>query len=204
MKYIAFVLILLLLFPGCVSSSMNDSHSILNESTPIESGNNYEIYDISKYAQPFYQYFVFDNKREIMDSGILEQSYPNFKSRDGILEIHIGYGTGVWQCRYYDANKKLVSVWFNQPHAFSNNLVVYAEPRWNDGDRTDFIVVRDIFHEDAYYSEFERPLKTSVPIVDAVFINDGSQLKVTYLTGNDYDYNEVTEVLDLKTKVGTN
>ena len=196
MKYIAFVLALLLLCSSCVSNSVKDSHSISDGPRPIESGDNYEIYDISKYAQPFYQYFVFDNKHEIMDFGVLEQSYPKFKSRDGILEIHIGCGSGVWQCRYYDVNKRLVSVWFNQPSTFCSNLVVYAEPRWEDGNRTNFIVVRDIFHDDAYYREFERPLKTSVPIVDAVFINN-SQLRVTYLTGSDYDYNEVTEVLDL-------
>ena len=61
------------------------------------------------------------------------------------------------------------------------------------------VIVRDIFDKTEYYKEissFQKPFSDVVePITDVKFVNDGTGIEVSYLTG--VDYKEVTEIIKL-------
>lgn len=153
---------------------------------------NYEIYEITKYNIPQYQYFIFDNEHQVLDCGTTERNPPQITNSKGLFKILISAGTGVFRCRYFNVDTKSTSEWFSSPFAESDKLVATLD--FTVGATK--LIVQDIFDKTKYYHEFEKEFSNlTVPVKSAEFINDNKNICITYETGK--DSHEVTEIIDL-------
>lgn len=153
----------------------------------------FEIYDITKYSYPQEQYFIFDSNHDVLDYAIVS-GYPKMKMTSGLVKVCMDCGFACFNCRYYDPEKRLISEWFENPITESDTMVVYLN--YKEGVQ---LIIRDIFDKSKYYKSFFRDFSLApyvdFPVTDAVFINGGKQLRITYIA--DRDKNEVTETLEL-------
>jgi len=105
--------------------------------------------------------------------------------------VQAGTGAGTNWGYYYNAETSTFSDIFHSIHGQTDSLVVYSE--------NDTLIVQDIFDATALhytYADFQNPFANTVePFVKVEFINDATMLRVTYLTGTDYE--KVTEIFDI-------
>lgn len=159
-----------------------------------EQGNHYEIYTNAE--KTGYRYVVMDDKGCTIDVG-----YHNsrggfgFSEKDGILELNYGYGTFLWNKRYYDTATGRVSRFFYRPMQTYGETVAYFTTE-KDDEIT--LVIQNMFDPSVYYREFHRNFSVTNCLSDCetVFLNEGRQLKITYWAlPND---EKVTEIFDLQ------
>ncbi|MBE6754815.1 MAG: hypothetical protein E7559_10795 [Ruminococcaceae bacterium] len=183
---IIFIVVLLLVLVGCCCS---------NE-TAWEAGTNFEVSNAGSIESKEFQYQVFDNQHNIIDSGCTDNIEPIFYANNGFLRLSLDYGSGATEYRYYDVSKGLVSELYR---------AILSDRITNDGilvayltheDDTVVVAIQDAFDEKAFYKTIkgEFPIIFS-PSTQAEFISD-NQLRLTYLTGEDYD--EKIELITFK------
>jgi hypothetical protein len=162
------------------------------ERTLIAGQDYYKTYRLVRDNTSIYLTVIYGNDNEIIDKGVTYGVEPTITKTGDIIKIHIGYGTETYVCRYYDAVKRTVSEWFENPIKESGSLVGYM--LYSDAGNK--LVVRDIFDKNAYYREFERDFSGRViPLLSAEFIDGGAKLRITYST--EEGKREATETLDL-------
>jgi hypothetical protein len=151
-----------------------------------------------------YKYSIYTRGRELHDSGVVDRypqiSYPDITKWNGFLKLSMYYfGMAGDTCRYYDIDKGLVSDWFSYPVGECDTFVVCVDsPAF-----ATMLIVQSIF-DDSYYREFPMRFlqgwgdvlkpQQQAPVISVEFINDNSQLRVTY---EDEEGCEKTTTLDL-------
>lgn len=147
----------------------------------------------TKYNKPEFQYFIFDNSHQVLDYGVTERNEPKISNSAGMLKICISAGTNAVSCRYYKPDAKVISDWFSNSLVESKEIVAYLD--YSVGPTK--LIVQDIFYKSKYYREFKKEFskKSTSPVLKAEFINQDTQLRITYITQqNDH---EITETLNL-------
>lgn len=94
---ILILIILIAIFGGCAKEIETPSNP---SATPYEKGKYYELYKITKYSYPQYQYFVFDNNHDVLDYGVIEKRWPEITMTNGLIKIRIGCGTACFESKY--------------------------------------------------------------------------------------------------------
>ena len=157
-----------------------------------------EYYRIRTDEAPFIQYYdVFNKRGEVVYSSSEERPLSIQMINDSILEIEIGFGTGLQQRRYYDAEEDLFSEEYIYVIACRDRLLAYIKiPESGSAFENRKIVVLDMFDPETFYQEFSLDFsKVDTPVVDAAFSEDKTSLAVVYLAGE--NGTETTVELDL-------
>jgi len=214
-KFLACVLILALMLPACSHSpnlsdatsmqslpesdvlSVSDQETlprtveeVIERAEPIEETEYYTVfrYDSVKY------YLIFDDNHDVARmEGPFGRSPRISMADEQLVKFTMQQGTGIatqWGY-YYDVEKDVFSRVFHAIQDEYDGKVAYGA--------TEKVIVRDIFDKTKYYLEinsFEEPFSRSVEtIVNVEFVNDGTSIEVTYITGA--DYRKVSEVFNL-------
>ena len=180
------VCFLLTVFTGCSRS----------KKAIWESGVHYEVSNVGSVEKKEFQYRVYDQQHNTIDSGCTDDIEPIFYENDGFLRLSLNYGSGAAEYKYYDVSKGLVSEWYKTvlSDRFTQEgvLVAYLSREEN----TVVVAIQDAFDKTVFYKTFsaEFPMKFS-PSTQAEFISD-NQLRITYLTGEDND--EKTELFTIR------
>ncbi|HBT95354.1 MAG TPA: hypothetical protein DEB24_04340 [Coriobacteriia bacterium] len=143
-------------------------------------------------------YCVYGTDGNVVERGGYNGRLPRLTLIDGdVVNIHRGVGTGIAWDRYYSLSRDVFSKTFTYVCAFSEECVAYIHiPDEGNPFGTRSLVIRNAFDRSEYYKEVQLDFSRShTPVLDAGFINDKMQLKITYQTGD--DFREVTEVIDL-------
>jgi hypothetical protein len=194
MKRLSIAVLLLIIFTGCSSdiTAEKDVNTHISP-TPYEiKATYYEVYDITKYCKPQYQYYIFDKEHNVLDYGVTIGTEPLISMMDDIVKLDIDVGIGVNNCIYYDIDKKMTSRRFQCPLAQSGHLVAYLD--YSIGAKA--LIVRNMFDTAAFYRKFERNFSPKQNPASAEFLDNGSQIRITYRTGE--DGHKTTEIIDLK------
>ena len=171
------VCFLLTVFTGCSRS----------KKAIWKSGVHYEVSNVGSVEKKEFQYRVYDQQHNTIDSGCTDDIEPIFYENDGFLRLSLNYGSGAAEYKYYDVSKGLVSEWYKTvlSDRFTQEgvLVAYLSREEN----TVVVAIQDAFDKTVFYKTFsaEFPMKFS-PSTQAEFISD-NQLRITYLTGEDND-----------------
>lgn len=138
-------------------------------------------------------YYVYNMDKVVVD----DNKYPTVKQvNDDVLDIYMGMGTGLTWHQYYSIQKDSFSRTYWYVIAFEDEMVAYIYVPDDHPFEGRQIVIRNVFDKSKYYKEFNLDLsKVDTPITKAIFINNGSQLQVTYLTGENQE--EVTQLFNL-------
>ncbi len=185
MKRIFYIIcfITLALFVGVLirSSSVTDSTNNC-KNKEIEKK---EFFKITR-SESGYFYCIYDKKHNIVKSDGPLIKKPNIKLTDDYLvqfTLQTGTGRATQWGYFYDTENDIFSPFFTSIYDQNNGMVIYGEPNK--------LIVRDIFDEKMYYKEisaFSRPLSnTADSIIDAKFIENNSIIKISYLTGDDFE-----------------
>lgn len=141
-----------------------------------------------------YYYYIYDDDKEVVKEGGFYWRKPNISMvNNNIVKFYTQAGTGISTATsfYYNVEKDVLSRWFNSVYDETDELLVFSDHKK--------IIVRNIFDKTAYYREFTKfnnELSDVVePFVNAEFINNNKQIKVTHLTGK--DLKEITEIINL-------
>lgn len=136
---------------SCHQSTLQQSQQVASQTSEvIIKDQNYEVYDISKYKIPQYQYFVFDTNNEVLDYNVTRTNPPEFiKLSDNILKVCISGGTGVKECIYYNLSNRDISQWYSNILAENKELIARVSLE-NDSK----IIVQNVFSTLKYYKEF--------------------------------------------------
>ena len=152
-----------------------------------------EHYKVVKLNFLFY-YNIFDENHRIVKSGGPLSRQPHILMvSDHLVRFTLQAGTGIgtqWGY-YYDTKKYMFSNVFYFIFDQCNGKVAYGVENK--------VIVRDIFDETKYFLEitsFKEPFSHAVePITNVEFTDGGLSVKVSYLTGDNYQ--EISESFDL-------
>lgn len=162
----------------------------------LDSGDYYTLYQNRDTSLLYYR--IYDkNGNTVLEEGQETYRPMNITMIGGsVVDISVGYGTGIQGHRYYNAADNELSREYMYVIAATSTLVAYIDvPQENTFDGRK-VVVQNIFDENVYRKEFKLDFsKTVMPIDKAEFSDDGTSLAVTYLTGE--DMKPVSTVLSL-------
>lgn len=202
MKKLLIMLCLTGLLCSCAEKNAYKSsqpNEMTGASTTEAEGNEYEIVDEEqcyrvKRSDGAYYYEILNSKQSIVRSDGPYPKEPDISMlNESTVKVSYQSGTGLstrWTF-YYDTVNGECSPEYYGVFGESNSNVVYT-----DGSS---IIISDIFDKTKYYKEiskFRFPLAETVePFTSAEIDDSGSMIKVTYLTGDDFE--EVTEYFDI-------
>lgn len=171
-----------------------------DENISIEDIKNPQIIEDAKYYKLFqgdnntYYYYIYDDNKEVVNEGGFYWKSPKISMvNDDIVKFRTQSGTGASTSLtfYYNAKKDVLSRTFHSVYDETDELLVFSDHKK--------LIVRNIFDKTAFYREFtvfKNELADVVePFVNAEFINNNKQIKVTYLTSK--DLKETTEIINL-------
>jgi len=200
MKRMCVLILLAALLAGCAAQAAEQPEPSL--------GAYFRVYDVSTEEAAQYRYFVYMRGGDLLGSGITEKmpefSFPDIEKWPGLIKMRVfEFGAGGDNCRYFDIDAGRASEWFWFPVGQNNRLVVCV-------DQPAFatkLIVQSLFNTD-YYREFELDfakgwgdvfrMDQQTPVVSAIFSEDGTRLKVTYLYLDADEYiREKTVTLEL-------
>lgn len=170
------------------SDKVSNNNSTTQSQQPfIEEGKQFKIInDINN----GWDLFVYDKNGNVVDSGHGGMVTPSIKYvTDNILEERFHGGTYADSCRYYDIDANTFSGYYSNPFLVKDRKIV-------DYDASSkILIVRDIFSESIYYKEFSRDIYTFGPPIAIEFINNDTQLSITYYDGT--RKNKISETIQL-------
>lgn len=103
-----------------------------------------------------------------------------------MVDISIGYGSGIIEHRYYNIVTGCFSKSFYDVIASCEQLVAYLDSEKRDGVRYRKIIVENIFDGTLFYKEYELDFSGIImPVDEASFDNNDSELKVKYFLGEE-------------------
>lgn len=139
-----------------------------------------------------YYYTILNKQGDISEKSVSLPKKPEILTQGELISISYQSGTGLstkWSY-YYDIKNDRFSKYFYSVYDKYNETIAYGSQNK--------IMIANIFDDENYkeIKDFFHPLSmTTEPFIDVKFNEDGTILKVTYLTGD--DYNEVTEYFNL-------
>lgn len=176
------------------------NNKVENSVITIDDLKNPQVIDDAKFYKVlqgegnFYYYYIFNKQNEVVDEMGFYWKEPQLSLVDDEIVkvyIHLGTGAGAIRTRYYDTKEELLSEWFNSVYDEDNNLLVYSAHNK--------LIVQNIFDKSSYYREIQmfskELIETGEPFINVEFVNNATELKVTYITT---DLNETTETISLK------
>ena len=194
-----FTISLCIVLFGCQNSKSGKSTETTkkNVETTKESIENCKYIKVKAFKdknETYYIYTVYDkNGKKIYQDSLLKD--PSIeKCSDDVYCVLWGTGTGAWQSRFFDVNKKKHSEIFDTNYDFNNNRTIIYDAKEKH------VEVKDVFDEDGFYRKFKLT-KTSdspQPVIGAKFIDD-ERIEVKYSTGK--DYKEASKVFCLNKKI---
>ena len=210
MKKLLFLICLIIsmcIFCSC-SSNEEKTTSIGTSETSnlnLENSSNYYpkiIYDEKHYKiieNGFfdYCYYIYDLDKDVVFMKENLNKVPSIEfANNEIIDVHIGFGTGLIQHQYYSITRDCMSRQFFYVSASYNELIAYLYVPDENSFENRKLIIRNIFDKNDFYKEVYLGFSSIItPIIDAEFINDGKQLQITYLTGE--SETEVHETLDI-------
>lgn len=146
-------------------------------------------------------YYIYDDEGRVVDEGSTTRMTPvvSFEN-DEVICVHQSVGSGIWWSKYYSLKRDVVSQKYDYVFAFNGELVVYIDiPSGGSAFETRRLVIRNAFDKAEFYMAVDLELaEVHSPIIRAEFINNNTQLEVTYYFGEDIaDMQEITEIIDL-------
>lgn len=153
-----------------------------------------KYYKLAK-SENLYYYEIYDENGDVVKKSDKYPKPPKLSMPNKhLIKCTYQTGTGIstqWGF-YYDVKKDVFSKTFiGGLYDDYEDKIIYREK--------DKLIVRNIFDKTDYYDEissFKYPFaKTVEPFINAKFLDKGSKVEVTYLTGENYA--EVTEIIDL-------
>lgn len=178
--------------------SKNSTNEQSNYYNIVENLKNAKIIEETEYYQVIYSdnlyyYCIFDSERQAVkyDGPLNKKPHLSLVNNTVKFTLQAGTGRGTQWGYYYDINKGIFSEIFGSIFDENNELVACSD--------VDKVIISNIFDKNLYYKEvskFEKTLsEVAEPIIDVKFINDGKSIKITYLTGPDYQ--KLTEIINL-------
>lgn len=151
-------------------------------------------YKIEKQDMLYY-YTIFDKNKNIVMRGEPSNKKPEIMMiNDNVIKIINKAGTGIatQSCFYIDVERLLLSPIYSSVLAEYNEIIAHAT--------YDSIIICSIFDKESFYKEiltFNQPFSpVAFPFLGAEFFDGGSCLRVTYLTGENYNKTEEIFKLD--------
>lgn len=191
-KIISFVLLSAIVCStlfGCVAVKEKTDDTEKSQTTDgnvSDNGNNFEDYLAEEEPEYYriddvggkYNYYIYNEDGSVAEEVTDCTQKPEISITDGLL-VKVTLGR---ESYYYDLTNQVFSDVFYDAFDEMGTLLVKAENR--------VIVVCDIFDKEALYKEFEdfeggltwATTAEETPFVDAEFIQDGSSIKVTYIS----------------------
>ena len=184
--FVLFIITILFVFFGSCSSLAEKNFS--EESRIVNKSKYYEIIKINN----LYYYTIFKKNGNVSERSAYFPKRPEILIQDELIRISYQSGTGSYTkwSYYYDVDNDRFSRYFYSVYDKYDDMIAY-------GSQNE-IIIENIFGGKIYkrIKKFNYPLScTTEPFIDAKFNEDGTILKVTYLTGDDYQ--RVTENFDL-------
>lgn len=205
--FICILLPFLFILSACSTSSnlldTSSTHSLTEGNCPYISADDIknaetieetEYYKIIYYDFMYY-YYIFDESHNVVKSdGPLNREPHISMVNNHLIKFTLQSGTGIgtqWGF-YYDTKADVFSRIFQSIYDQWDSKVAYVEAKK--------VIVRDIFDKTEYYQEISSFKNTfsevAEPITNIKFVNDGTSIEVSYLTG--LDYKEVTEIRQVR------
>ena len=189
---------------ACSNSDINtvdNTDTIDNTDTVDDTDNTFEEEVVSEeeyykmvYTGNFeYGYYIYDANKNIVEeekglTNLLDVTLLN----DNVVDVHINLGSGLSEHSYYSVERDAFSKKYLYVSAYNNEKVAYLNGSFQDRR----LIVQNVFDKTEYYKEFDLDFSTFFfPVVEASFINNDSQLQVTYYSGEEEI--QRTEILDL-------
>lgn len=144
-----------------------------------EKDKNYDIKKVKQMPNIEYKYIIYNNDRSELDVGTTYRIKPDITNINDILELCVGAGTGLRNCKYYDTENKIKSDWFETPLLANNTFVI----SFNKLTKPTGIVVQDIFDKSKFYKEYGVNFSSDefYPLKNIKFINDDT-IEITYVS----------------------
>ncbi len=197
-RLLAAIVLMLFLLSGCSEGSTDQSTNapLSAGSFPVEMCREtyFAIVQVDDFS---YAYRIYNREGEMVRKEMTESRLPEITMlSEDIVDIRMGYGTGLASHLYYDVNSDRFSDVMEYVIASAGRRIAYMDIPTEFPLENRKIVIRDIFDETAYYQEvFLNFAKVDTPVVTAAFSEDGSQLLITYLKGD--KQSETSEIIDL-------
>ena len=181
--------------PPTVTTTVAENFASDIEYETVARGNNYHLYRVVGRFELCCE--VYDSDGEIVFNETTQRPMTVSEITPDLIEIRVGYGTGISGCRYFSVEKNQISEEFFSVIATSGTQIAYLTGDINDRK----LIVRDIYQLTDDCKSFELDFSPdNTPVVDAEFADDGSVLQITYMKGQS---NETTEtILELLTACG--
>lgn len=191
-RFYLIIAIALCLLTSCALQPTDQIHDKSNGDI-LESSKYYKIFNANE-DKVCYQ--IFNSAGDIVLSETTDRPLNIEMIHDGIVDIGIGMGSGIAIHKYYSVKKDLLSEEYSYVLSNLDELVAYIDVPQSNSFENRKVVVQNAFDEKAYYKEYQFDFSNvDTPVVDASFSNDGSALKIVYLSGE--DQTEKTAVLQL-------
>lgn len=159
---------------------------------------NEKYYKIVKTGIQEYIYYIYDSdKRVVEEQEIVNNTLDIELLDDKVVDISVGKGTGLTEHHYYSVDRDVFSNTYLYVLAYNNEKIAYINVPDDNSFENRHLVVRNVFDKSSYYQEYKIDFsKVDTPVINASFINNGSQLQITYLS--DEQQEEFTKVVDLE------
>lgn len=169
-----------------------NEYELLDADVLYKSNKNFKIY--TNASETIFCYYIYDN-----NGGLIDIGYHDWRGSfdiwmdDTVLVLEYGFGGSSWYRRYYDTEQGMVSRYFYKPVATYQDLVAYFTTS-KEGIIT--LIIQNMFDTTDYYLEINRKFSDLVikDQCEAEFINEGTQLLITYWIADD---EAVSEIIDL-------
>lgn len=176
----------------------NDEIQFVNFDVLYEEADNYKIYATED--ETAFKYYVYSNDGSWLDEGCGgccgAEGVIDFTKEDKYLVLEYASMLNIVSYKYYDLDRNLVSPYFSSPCKISVDLIAHFTYKNGDGP---FLIVQDIFEPSLYYKEFEWDYPSYLfrdpSSVTFEFLNNNTELQITYLNENTNEYDTV--VIDL-------
>ena len=167
--------------PNIDITDEKEDHDEINtdESTEMVEGSKY--YKIEKLLLSTVRYSIYDSNGTVVLCEETDRPLKISMLGEDIVDISIGWGTGIIVHKYYDVQNNRFSEEYSYVAASSGNLVAYIEGS-SLSDRA--LVVRDIFDESVFYKSFSLDFLSTEhhPIESATFTDGEAELNLVYLS----------------------
>lgn len=178
----------------------DNERQFVNIDILYEETDNYKIYTTED--ETAFVYYVYSNSGAWLDDGYGgccgAEGIIDFDSEEGYLVLNHSSMMNIVSYKYYELDRNLVSRYYSAPCKVSGALIAHFTYKNGDGP---FLIVQDIFEPSLYYKEFEWNYPSYLyrypSSVTFEFLNNNTELKITYLNENTNEYDTV--MFDLKT-----
>ena len=187
-KVLVPVLFVLFLLSSCSKSILSSTSCGSSERLGYlyDHGRKYAIFmtdDLRQY------YEVYDTHGKVVISDTVEQPLKIEERSDDIIDICIGYGTGVSKHIYYDISKNQTAGPFFYVLAMSGKRIVYLDVPETDPFTSRRLIVCDLFAQNGLWREipqnaFKGLAHIDMPFSKAVFLDGGETLELYYYSDN--------------------